>query len=80
MAPHLHGQHAYRHKRQHHYTLIAYNKAFGLHKNDLYIKLEKCEFLKRRIEFLGYIIEDGQVSMDSIKVKGITNWPSPETL
>ena len=26
------------------------------------------------------VIEDGQISMDPVKVKGITDWPPPETL
>ena len=42
-----------------------------LHKNDLYLKPGKCEFCKTRIEYLGLIIEEGKMSMDSGKLNGI---------
>ena len=51
-----------------------------LRDNDLYIKPSKCKFLQCRIKFLGFIIENGTLSMDPVKVKGIANWPLPQTL
>jgi hypothetical protein len=39
--------------------------------NDLYLKLEKCEFEKNCIEYLGLIISHGYTEMDPIKVAGI---------
>ena len=51
-----------------------------LRDNDLYLKPKKCEFNKRQIEYLGMIIEEGKISMDSVKLKGIQDWPIPNTV
>jgi len=45
--------------------------------NDLYVKSEKCKFMVKKIEFLGFVIEDGKILMDPTKIKGITDWPAP---
>jgi hypothetical protein len=45
--------------------------------NDLYLKPEKCEFHKKEVEYLGVIAGNGQVKMDPVKVKGLTDWPQP---
>jgi hypothetical protein len=46
--------------------------------HDLYLKLSKCEFHKRRIEYLGVVLEHGQVQMDPTKVKGVADWIRPQ--
>ena len=46
-----------------------------LEENDLYLKPTKCEFKKTHVEYLGMVIEEGKISMDSVKVKGIQDWP-----
>ena len=48
-----------------------------LRKNKLFLKHEKCEFEKRKIEYLGVIISEGQVEMDPVKVAGVAEWPRP---
>ena len=48
--------------------------------NDLYLKPLKCEFAKTKIEWLGMIIEEGKISMDKGKLKGISEWPIPTTV
>src|SRR6201996_108059 len=48
-----------------------------LHKNKLYLKPEKCNFHKTSIEYLGMIIEHGQVHMDPAKVAAVAEWPVP---
>jgi len=48
--------------------------------NDLYLNLEKCEFEKEEIEYLGFIISSGQIKMDPKKVYGISCWPEPKTV
>ena len=45
-----------------------------LKKHNLYLKLEKCVFEQRRIEFLGVILKDRTVQMDPAKVKGVADW------
>jgi hypothetical protein len=48
--------------------------------NNLFLKLEKCHFHKKEVEYLGVIVGNGQVKMDPVKVKGITDWPMPTNL
>src|SRR5215467_1722605 len=47
--------------------------------NNLYLKLEKCEFNKQKLEYLGHIITPGRVEMDPTKLDGIRDWPLPRT-
>src|ERR1700733_1366311 len=50
-----------------------------LAKLDLYLKLSKCQFEVRKIEFLGVVLEKGTVTMDPIKVSGVQDWKAPKT-
>lgn len=45
--------------------------------NNLFVKPEKCEFYKSKIEFLSLIIENGHVSMDPVKIEGVAKWQIP---
>jgi hypothetical protein len=49
-----------------------------LKEHNLYLKPEKCEFEKERIEYLGLIIRHGHTEMDPVKVAGIMDWPTPK--
>jgi len=49
-----------------------------LKENKLFFHLEKCEFYKQRIEYLGLVISENEVSMDLVKVAGVREWPTPE--
>src|ERR1700734_2772882 len=51
-----------------------------LRKHDLFLKPKKCEFSKTKIEYLGMVIEEGKVSMDRGKLRGIQEWPTPTTV
>ena len=51
-----------------------------LQENNLFLKPEKCEFNKSRVEYLGMIIEEGRISMDPGKLNGIRDWPAPTTV
>ena len=51
-----------------------------LRENDLFLKAKKCEFKKIKIKYLGMIIEEGQISMNPIKLAGIREWPTPTTV
>ena len=48
--------------------------------NDLFLKPEKCEFEKLKIEYLGYIISHNKIEMDPKKLAGISDWPVPKNL
>jgi hypothetical protein len=43
----------------------------------LYLRLEKCEFEKTKIEYLGVIISHNKVEMDLVKIAGVADWPMP---
>jgi len=49
-----------------------------LQEHKLFLRLEKCEFCKERIEYLGLVISENEVSMDLVKVTGVQEWPTPE--
>ena len=51
-----------------------------LQDNDLFLKPTKCEFNKSKVEYLGMVIEEGKNLMDSGKLKGIRDWPTPTTV
>jgi len=44
----------------------------------LFLRPEKCEFHRKRIEYLGLVISENKVEMDPVKVAGVYNWPIPE--
>jgi len=45
-----------------------------LKENDLFLKLEKCEFKKKEIELLGMVIGEKGVKIDMTKVEAIMSW------
>jgi hypothetical protein len=47
---------------------------------DVFFKIEKCEFVKEKVEFCGMIVSENSVEMDPVKVSGITEWPRPTTV
>jgi len=49
-----------------------------LEENDLYIKLEKCRWKMREVEFLGVVIGLEGIKMEKEKVKGVLEWPTPK--
>jgi hypothetical protein len=48
------------------------------HSNNLSLKIEKCEFEKTQVKYLGLIVGDGETCMDSAKVSAVANWPEPK--
>jgi hypothetical protein len=49
-----------------------------LRKHRLFLRLEKCEFEKLTIEYLGVVISHNHIEMDPVKVISIASWPEPE--
>jgi hypothetical protein len=49
-------------------------------KLDLYLKLSKCIFETRKIEFLGVILENSTVTMDPVKIAGVQEWKTPKNV
>jgi hypothetical protein len=48
-----------------------------LHKHNLFIKPEKCDFEQSSVEYLGVVISHNSVKMDPAKVAGVAEWPTP---
>jgi hypothetical protein len=46
--------------------------------HELFLRPEKCEFEKTRIEYLGLIISENHIEMDPVKVAGVVEWPQPK--
>ena len=38
---------------------------------EIYLKLEKCIFLAKEVEYLGMIVKKGGIQMDPVKLKAI---------
>jgi len=45
----------------------------------LYLRHDKCEFARTKIEYLGLIISHGQAEMDPVKIAGVAEWPTPSS-
>jgi hypothetical protein len=48
-----------------------------MREHKLYLRPEKCEFEKTKIEYLGVIISHNKVEMDPVKIAGVADWPTP---
>ena len=51
-----------------------------LEENDLYVKLEKCKWKVKEVEFLGVVIGPEGIKMEKEKVKGVLEWPAPKCI
>eukprot|EP00253_Pinus_taeda_P014944 PITA_14944 len=51
-----------------------------LQQNKLLINLKKCTFLQKELIYLGFVIAENELNMDSEKIAVIVNWPSPKSL
>ena len=49
-----------------------------LEENDLYVKLEKCKWKVKEVEFLEVVIGPEGIKMEKEKVKGVLEWPTPK--
>ena len=48
-----------------------------LRQHNLSLKLEKCEFEKSSVEYLGVVVSHDSVKMYPVKVARVTEWPVP---
>ncbi|XP_023638085.1 uncharacterized protein K02A2.6-like [Capsella rubella] len=51
-----------------------------LRQQKLAVKLKKCEFGQRELEYLGHIISDAGVKVDKSKIQAMLDWPTPTTI
>jgi len=61
-----------------HLTQLTHAVLAKLLAYDLFLKPEKCTFQAMSINYLGLRIEEGQISMDPLKINSIIQWPTPE--
>ena len=45
----------------------------------LYVKLSKCQFSTRKIDFLSYHVSTEGISMEQSRVETILSWPEPQS-
>ena len=43
-------------------------------------RIHKCEFLKTRVDYLGYEVSEQGIHASPEKVKAVVNWPKPQTV
>ncbi|GBG67555.1 hypothetical protein CBR_g684 [Chara braunii] len=48
-----------------------------LRKHGFYVKLSKCRFAQRKVDFLGHHVSDQGLHMDDAKITAIAEWPVP---
>lgn len=48
-----------------------------LHEEKLAINLEKCDFFKEELVYLGFVVSQGTLKIDKEKVVLILDWPTP---
>ncbi|KAK8658467.1 hypothetical protein V6N13_036673 [Hibiscus sabdariffa] len=51
-----------------------------LRQNQLFVKMEKCEFAQKQVRFLGHIVGQGIIRMDEEKIKAVQEWPIPNNV
>ena len=51
-----------------------------LRKEQLFLKMSKCEYGKTSLVYLGHIVGGGELKIDPSKVEVILNWPKPNTV
>jgi hypothetical protein len=51
-----------------------------LQRHDLRAAMKKTVFHQKEVEFLGYKIREGELSMDPSKLSGLNDWPTPSTV
>ncbi|KAI3806831.1 hypothetical protein L1987_22746 [Smallanthus sonchifolius] len=50
-----------------------------LKQEQLYAKFSKCDFWIREVQFLGHVINEKGIHVDTAKVEAIKNWTAPST-
>src|SRR6185503_8759377 len=51
-----------------------------LREHKLYAKFSKCEFWLKRVQFLGHVISEDGISVDTSKIQDVLNWKTPESI
>lgn len=60
-------------------ALMNLKETLAVAAEGLVINWKKCEFLKRCVEYLEHVIEDGHVGPSPLKVRAVKKFPVPKT-
>ena len=73
------------------YDILIYSKTWDEHvrhldiifsilkSHQLFVKLEKCQFGQREIQYLGHVISNTGVPVDPDKITSMVGWPEPKS-
>jgi Reverse transcriptase (RNA-dependent DNA polymerase) len=51
-----------------------------MREHKLYAKLSKCMFMRKELDYLGYVISGEGISVDLFKIEAVKDWaPGPKT-
>lgn len=51
-----------------------------LKKYNFELNYKKCQFLKRKVEYLGYIVSEDEMSLSDRHIEVVKNFPQPKTV
>ena len=73
-------RHPHETEEQHiaHHREYVHQMLDKLEEHDLYLKPEKCQFKKDKIEYLRVIVGKGHLQMSPKKLQGIADWSPPK--
>ena len=63
-------------KRKKGYDKLVEEVVRRLAENNLYVKLEKCQWKVKEVRFLEVVIRSEEIKIEEEKVKGILDWPT----
>jgi hypothetical protein len=49
-----------------------------LREHQIYVKLNKCDFFKKQVHYLGHVISEEGVEVDHENIKAMMDWPTPK--
>lgn len=52
----------------------------ALRQQQLYAKMEKCQFFSTSVVFFGYVVSKDGISIDQSKAEAIKTWPKPKLI
>jgi hypothetical protein len=67
-------------QKGHNHQAVVTSVLETLSKHHLWLKPEKCEFSRSKVEYLGLLISCNRLRMDPTKVKAVTDWPAPRNV
>jgi hypothetical protein len=51
-----------------------------LREHKLYAKFSKCEFWLKKVHFLGHVLSEGGILVDTTKVQEVMDWKASNTI